>query len=288
MPPQIANAFLQSNQSAIRLFTKLQQGGVALKNGTTYTSADFVREWNGGGKKFLETHWRDAANTAAHAISAADRAEMRAAGLEDDAADDSAREMMQGKHEWIPTNFLGYVVEWAISKHNDIRWIYFADVLRIPTRLVVVHPSRCREPDAKDDPLGLQGHVGAIYLKGKGKGYTQRIKSQSTYHDELREILKGCLSITANDPELYGQALEQHIDHWYWTGDLTSAATACKLSATTFAAMPCPYYYNSGRSQYAAWGPTMGDMASKLTEGWAEWTRINQNQFAAGLTLSAR
>jgi hypothetical protein len=288
MPPQLPSAFLAANQSAVNLFTKLQKGGVQLKGGKTYTAEQFVKEWPAGGKKFLETHWRDAANTAVHPSTAEDRAELAAAGIDDEGADDLERELFQGKHEWIPTNYLGYVVEWAIGCHNDIRWIYFAEVLRIPTRLVVIHPRKVRESAGAGDLLGLHGHVGALYLKGKGKSYSQRIKAQATFHDELRDLLKECLSITRNDPARYAQGLEEHIKDWYWTGDLTSAATACGYSATDFAKLPCPYYFNSGRAKYESWGATMGNMASILTEGWATWKAINQNQFAAGMMLPPR
>jgi hypothetical protein len=287
MPPQLPSAFLEANQSAVNLFTKLQKGGVQLKNGSTYTSEQFVKEWSAGGKKFLETHWRDSANTPVHALSAADRKEMAAAGLDDEGIEDVNREMMQGKHEWIPTNFLGYVVEWGISHHNDIRWIYFAEVLRIPTRLVVIHPRKTRESAGGTDPLGLHGHIGALYLKNKG-AYDQRIKAQAVFHDELRDLVKESLSITQNDPTKYKKGLEEHIRDWYWTGEIAPAATACGLSATDFVKLPCPYYFNSGKAEYESWGQTMGDMARTLTEGWANWNRINQNQFAAGLTLRPR
>jgi hypothetical protein len=287
MPPQLPTAFLQCNQSAVNLFSKLQKGGVQLPGGKTYTSEQFVKEWPAGGKKFLETHWRDTANVAVHPSSAADRAEMAALGMDDEGIDDVNREVFQGKHEWIPTNFLGYVVEWAIAKHNDIRWIYLAEVLRIPTRLVVIHPRKVRESAGSGDPIGLHGHIGAVYLKTKGS-YGQRIKAQAVFHDELRDMVKECLSVTRNEPAKFTKDLEGHIKDWYWTGDIASAATACQLTATDFAKLPCPYYFNSGRSEYESWGATMGDMARSLAEGWANWTRINQNQVAAGMMLSPR
>ena len=36
-----------------------------------------------------------------------------------------------GSYSLLPTNYLGYVVEWSIGKYNDIRWVYLAEVLRI-------------------------------------------------------------------------------------------------------------------------------------------------------------
>jgi hypothetical protein len=288
MPPQLASAFLQCNQNAINLFARLQKGGVQLKNGKTYSTAQFVKEWSAGGKTFLESHWRDPANTAVHAMTAEDRREMKSAGMDDDGTADAAREMYQGKHEWIPTNLLGYVAEWGIGHYNDIRWIYLAEVLRIPTRLVVIHPRKIRESPGPNDPLGLHGHVGALYLKGKGRSYSQRIKGQPVFHNALRDLLRDCLSITTNDRAKYIKGLEEHIEEWYWTGDLSSTATACHMTATAFAALPCPYSFNSGAAQYESWGATMGDMAAKLAEGWALWNKINQNQVAAGLTMALR
>jgi hypothetical protein len=109
---------------------------------------------------------------------------MPAAGVDDEDIEDANREMFRGKHEWFPTNYLGYVVEWSIGRYTDIRWIYFADVLRIPAPLVVLDPTKVRESAGAAAPLGLQGHVGALHLKGKGKRYNQRIKGEERSNTE--------------------------------------------------------------------------------------------------------
>jgi hypothetical protein len=290
MPPhKLHSAFLQAGQNVVNLLSKLQKGGIDLQGGSTYTAQQFAADWDSGGKQFLEAYWRDSANTTVHSSTAAElRAVLGDEELGDQEAQDLNRELFQGKHEWIPTNYLGYVVEWSIGKYNDIRWVYLAEVLRIPTRLVVIHPRKLRASGGANDPLGLQGHVGAVYLKSGRSGYSQRTKGQGPFHDELRDLVKASLSATSNDPSRYYRALTEHITAWYWTGDLGSAAVACGMTATALAALPCPYYFNSGQSQYESWGPTMGDMASRLSEGWAIWLKANQNQFAAAQFLPPR
>jgi hypothetical protein len=119
MALKISQAFERCNKNAVNLLCKLavKGGGVELANNSMYTAEAFVNEWNSGGKKFLEDYWRDSANTPTKTLSKEDKAALgdaMDATDEEDLADeaDNSRELFHGKHEWIPTNYLGYVVEW--------------------------------------------------------------------------------------------------------------------------------------------------------------------------------
>lgn len=285
MPRNIAAAFDRANRNAVRLLMLLLDRGVDLGNGRTYTGQDFVREWKQGGKEFLEGQWRDTANVPTR--SAQSLRETSALFDDGDADPVEWTEMMQGKHEWIPTNMLGYVVEQSLLLGGDIRWAFLADTLRIPTRLVVIHPRKMRHPTA-ENPLGIHGHVGAVYVQAKTRSWRQQTKSQGPFHDELRDLLRTHLSAARNDLDGFVRALHEHVADWYWRGDVHAAAVACGMTPAEFAAAPCPYAYNSGAATYASWGRTMGDMARTLQEEWKTWDAIIDNSHAAARHLVAR
>ena len=264
---QIALSLCQSN--VVNLLVKLYGGGVRLPDGSIYTPSEFAEEWEVGGKKILERYWRDPANKpTGHLYSG------------EDADQDTLREMWQGKHEWIPTDMLGYVIENACLFHGDIRWVYLAEVLRTPTRYVIVKPSKLKRPE-KINPMGLTGHVGALYVP-TGGNKKPLFKGQATFHDALRAILKRCLSSATNRIDSYVLELKSHIKDWYWQGDLVSVAAFCGgTSLHQFSQLPCPYLYLSGSSQYTRWGDNMEQMARSLAEGWALWNQVMSNQVNA-------
>ena len=283
--PKVSQAFERCNKSVVNLLVQLAKGDVELADKSKYTAADFVKEWTNGGKKFIEDYWRDSANTPTKTLSKDDKAALGDAMDTTDADDvddaaDNDRELYQGKHEWIPTNYLGYVVENGLLKHKDLGWVYLAEVLRIPTRLVVTVPSKKCVIDSQNS-LGLHGHVGALYTKSKAGAYRPQFKGQATFHNELRAIVKESLSYTKSDAAAYMKALVTHIQEWYWQGDLDSVAKTYKMTATDFGKLACPYFFNSGKNEYTSWGQTMADMASKLTKDWADWNKVMQNQMTA-------
>jgi hypothetical protein len=285
MPKNIAAAFDRANRNVMRFVTLLLNGGIEV-GGEMYTGQDFVREWTQGGKKFLEDHWRDTANTATRTrLTQAAQDEFWEGQYEADDVTDACHqwaERWQGKHEWIPTNMLGYVVEQSLLHTGDVRWVFLAEVLRIPTRLVVVHPRKFRHPTTAN-PIGIHGHIGAVYVRDSAGAYKQQIKQQAIFHNALRELIRAHLSAARNDIDGYVRGLQDHITDWYWRGDIQGAADACGTTATAFASTPCPYFYNSDVATYSSWGPTLGDMARTLHEEWQTWTnQIDINRAAAG------
>src|SRR5262249_48736356 len=173
------------------------------------------------------------------------------------------REKFQGKHEWIPTDMLAYVIGCA-AKHKDPTWLYLAEVLRIPTRAVVVLPGKV-SPD-------LTGHIGALYTTTGRRKFKPITTGQAAFHDVLRDILRKHLNNQANNPEAYEKDLFDHIDEFYWQGN---DIPGLNLNSE------CPYYFLSGQSQYSQWGPTYGDMRNTLEDMWTTWKVVSQNQFAA-------
>jgi hypothetical protein len=200
-------AVAQGGQGVVYMLNRLITGQDIQTSKGAFTAQHFAKEWNGGGKKLIEQHWRDTANQpTGHDAPTPDY------DPSDDVEDRDTyyeREFMQGKHEWIPTNMLGYVVEQAFH-HKDPQWLYFAEAIRIPTRFVVVFPE-------KVGASALTGHVGALFAYNSGK-YRAITKGQAKFHDVLRELLKAYLNPSKNDKLGYEQAFFKHVHEYYWQG----------------------------------------------------------------------
>lgn len=279
-------AFTACERNVFKLLCKLFEGGVQIGAGSTYTVGDFSRDFNPKGKKLVEGYWRDPANTpTGHDIRTVEEVEG-----DEEPDEDSSREMWQGKHEWIPTNMLSYVVEHAFN-HNNMKWLYLVEVLRTPTRLVILNPAKggyARSPMSADvhKKFGLSGHVGALYIeKTKGK-FSALTKNQAKFHDELRGILKNHLSSKTDDPDGFVRDLFFHVGDWYWQGDTTAIAAHYSMSQAAFEQTPCPYYLLTGVKEYTSWGATMGDMAQTLKQEWAISNELLSHQIKALSSVS--
>ncbi len=263
---QALAAVAKGGQGVVYMLNHLITGNSIQTSGGTFTAQDFAKEWKGGGKKLIEQHWRDTANqSTGHDAPTAEY------DPSDDVEDRDAyyeQEFMQGKHEWIPTNMLGYVVEHAFH-HKDPQWLYFAEALRIPTRIVVVFPE-------KVGASALTGHVGALYTYTQSSGkYRAVTKGQAKFHDALRALLTTYLNASKNDKLGYEQAFFKHVHEYYWQG----IGYPTGLNAFS----DCPYFYNSGVSQYSPWGSKMWEMAGKLKEGWDVWRVVARQVFESSL-----
>jgi hypothetical protein len=127
-----------------------------------------------------------------------------------------------GKHEWIPTNYVGEVVARAQQELQTgsadaskgagaaVRWVRFQNRFRSPTDIIIYNPvgEALREisfpgPKGRVSKVAvLQGHVGAVYAPVTGTEYLpestpgkndpSRIKQQTQYqgpwHNRLRDI----------------------------------------------------------------------------------------------------
>jgi len=233
----------------------------------TYSRDAFVEDWKNGGKQKCETKWRDEAfaKTKPQVIDE-DLADFYDE-LEDVADSD---ELISGKHEWIPTNMLGYVVEHSFVKRQNMRWFYLAEVLRVPTNIVVIHPKFAKYAGQGD--FGISGHVEAVFIKQKSKksGYQSRTKGQPGFHEMLRKILRAHLNETTDDIAGFAGSLAKFMKASCWLGNdcLDEVAATCNMTRTVFCAAPCPYFYKSGSGQYTSWGKTMQDMSSRLQQEW--------------------
>jgi hypothetical protein len=222
--------------SPTALLYQILTGGAQLSNGQTLTSTAFFEEWTRGGKQQFETLWRDHAGArTGHMIPKED---LDPSADEGDDDPEYVDERFTGKHEWIPTNMVGYVIEHAsrLSDLPAITWLQLAEVLRTPTRWVIHKPYPSGER--------LTGHVGALYKNGKAL-----TKGQKAFHDDLRQILRENLTNSKSDPESFCAQLIQYIETNCWQG---TAVTGFKDSDA------CPYSYND--SGQVRWGLTVEEM----------------------------
>lgn len=257
----------------ISLLVKLLDGKTITVGADTFTLADFASEWKAGGKDAVEGDWRDSANTRTGGqapIASYDPAYSEVVGNDGD--DQYEIEIRSGKHEWIPTNMLAYVVENAVH-HQDAggaqKWLSMAEALRTQTRLVVLKPTTT---------ANITGHVAAVYKQKPTNTleYVQLTKGQAGFHDELRTILKANLSPTRSNPDNFRTELTAFIQKRFWLGEAIPGINDSD---------PCPYYFNSGASEFTSWGPTMGDMRKRLSDGWAIEHQIMVNAFASILAI---
>jgi hypothetical protein len=265
---QALQAEKASNGGLISLLVKLIGGKtISLASGNSFGINEFAKEWSSGGKMAVESDWRDTANVqTGHSAPVLDYdPEYSETG---DGDDQYEIEFRSGKHEWIPTNMLGYVIEMAV-KHNDAelarKWLGLAEVLRTPTRYVMLKPA---------GKGVLSGHVGALYLQSQNGKFKQLTKGQAGFHDELRAILKNNLSATRSNPDNYRKELLEFIQKRFWLGE---SSIWIDDSAS------CPYFYNSP-SGSTSWGATMGVMRKALADAWGTEMQSLENAFTAFLS----
>jgi len=266
---QLRVAYDQCNKSMALLVSKLCGLGVTLTDGSNYTGQDFSNDWsNNGGKKWLEQAWRDKANctTGHNNVEAVDD--------ESDEIVYSGAEIYQGKHEWIPTDILGYVVE-KCYLHKDSTFVALAEVLRTPTRAVVFKPNLYVYAKTPKNPLGLAGHVMSVMVKYSDGTYHSKHKKQAAFHDCLRKCLKANLNDHKYDVRTFWANLQDIINQWVWKGSLADLG-----NIDNNADCSC-YNYNSSKSGYDNWGNTMGEWATKLNNDWANEDQILENNFIA-------
>ncbi|MGW0885655.1 hypothetical protein ACWD35_40220, partial [Streptomyces sp. NPDC002671] len=95
------------------------------------------------------------------------------------------RDLDDGKHEWIPTDYLLEVVESAIGHHEKgdlekgLDWLRLQDALRSPTNHVI-----WRVLDT-EGALSLGAHVGTFYTRERKSTLTNGTKD---FHDGLRNL----------------------------------------------------------------------------------------------------
>ena len=118
-----------------------------------------------------------------------------------------------GEHEWVPTNYIGRVVERArkaqVPEGAEAAgmWMRFQNEFRTKTKFLIYQPKggtvqtvpHTRDPQDSSKTVGgqaqvLQGHVGAVYAPVKQNNYDDKnrvvsqVKGQGPWHDGLRKI----------------------------------------------------------------------------------------------------
>ena len=121
---------------------------------------------------------------------------------------DKFRAADDGMHEWIPSNQIEAVVEKAKTSKEGATWVDLQNELRSPTNTVIFGPKEgIAAPDGKG--LLLQGHVGALYLKG-----VMQTKKEAEFHDQLRAAFAA-----AKDIGDCVDKLKLVMLNWMWTGE---------------------------------------------------------------------
>jgi len=211
---------------------------------------EFVDEWPNGGKFLVEDLWRLDPNVK-HGSALTDSGTYE-------------QQYTYGQHEWIPTDLVSYVVEWA-QHHREPIWIHLASVLRVPTRYVVLKP----KPDSSyDSGFRVTGHVGAVYLL-KGTKYVQQTAKEPEFHEGLREILRKNLNKSAHNLDTYHIELKRFIKETLWQGDKDLIGES----------VDCPYYFLSLTNTHTSWGKKMGNMRHELQEGWKKQDEVFEHNF---------
>lgn len=154
-----------------------------------------------------------------------------------------------GKHEWIPTDYVGEVIAHAHAvsttecEETAVRWVEFQDELRSPTKMLIFNPAKetykvtvnrlrdISDPAKKTKkdltqavPV-LQGHTGAVYAPYSGNSYRDdnvpQTKGQKQWHDKLRAIFNTNKS-NQNSSVAMKKVLSEidtHVNDTLWEGN---------------------------------------------------------------------
>ncbi len=176
---------------------------------------------------------------------------------------DKADDLTEGKHEWIPTNMIPYMVENVNAKAGQ--WRAAMDLLRSPTQFIIYKPPAINPHYTAGQPLSafwdLNGHVGALYHKNFP---TSRIQNMGPWHDGLREILKSHLNLANGTEDFLGyvNALSAYMSNTVWEGLYHNLSIDPKT-------IPCDYYMDSKCTQL--WGANLHEMTQTLHAGCLAW-----------------
>jgi len=208
------DAFNESDLSLTGFIWKVLKNGVILNDGRVFTKADLLKAMSkSDGKKLIGDHWRDT-NNAVH-----------------------GGQLIQGKHEWILTSNLIYVIENAKSLKDLEIWFMAAEMLRSPTQNVIFDfdLSQSEVNALVNDGVKLSelqklgAHPGALYEeRGSNdekkldpkKHNKQAVQGSSKFHDRLESLLKTYLNPQKSDISGYLQGLLDFHKKEIWSGTI--------------------------------------------------------------------
>ena len=125
--------------------------------------------------------------------------------------EDKFRDADDGKHEWIPSNYIPNVIDRAHSAKEGVAWVELQHKMRSPTNLILFKPSKWDVVDKGGKTLIPQGHSGAAFDKVTGFALTEH---QAEFHDELRKVFDG--SKTIQDTVV---GMKTVVAKWVWDGE---------------------------------------------------------------------
>lgn len=211
----MVDAFRQSDLSLTGFIWRVLKSGYTLNDNRGFTKADLMKAMStSDGKKFLGDYWRDT-NNAVH-----------------------GNQVIQGKHEWILTSNLTYVIEHAQNIKDLEIWFMAAEILRTPTQSVVFDFNLKQDEvdylvniGGKLSDLGKVGaHPGALYeerddldvkKQDPKKHNKQAVQGSSLFHARLENLLKTYLNPQKNDIAGYLQGLLDFHDNEIWSGTIS-------------------------------------------------------------------
>lgn len=208
----LKDAYAETNLSLVGLLWKSLSEGYTLQDGRELKKVDLIQALNTkDGKKFLGSHWRDKAN------------------------EEHGDQIIQGKHEWILTSELMYVIQHAKTAADLEIWFMAAEILRVPTQDVIFNFSlskddveQMQEQGLKLSELGIVGaHPGGLYeernagddKKTSSQWNKQAVAGSQGFHSRLSELLHGFLNEDVSDIEGFLESLIDFHATEIWSGE---------------------------------------------------------------------
>ena len=173
--------------------------------------------------------------------------------------EDKFRDADDGKHEWIPSNYIPKVIERAHSTKEGVAWVELQHKMRSPTNLILFKPSKWDVVDKGGKAFIPQGHSGAAFDKTSGFQLTEH---QGQFHDELRTVFDN--SKTVADTVAGMKAV---VAKWVWDGEPLKYPVAKNI--VTHDGKPLGPNAHAQQVQRAAYGEVM-DMLDGIEKVVAE------------------
>jgi hypothetical protein len=265
----------EHNNSLVNLLNKIAKDAANQNFDDLKTFLEYYKEKEV--RKDVDRKWRDKAKSRRHG------------------------QVIDGKHEWIPTNLLSYMLAMAAG-WEDVRWLIGMEVLRTPCSSLIYRGTLRKAPKLQEDGptiymnahklkegaavseiVDLQGHVGSLYRDKESKVSACQV-GMPGWHKHLREIIARRLNTGVDDLKGFTSELVQFIGTTIWSGSLDQLANFATERAGYLTAnatkIACDYYSDRKGTR---WGncKTLAEMAMHQTNGYQQFTAILLNQFLA-------
>jgi hypothetical protein len=265
----------EHNNSLVNLLNKIAKDAANHNFDDLKTFLEYYKEKDV--RKDVDRKWRDKAKSRRHG------------------------QVIGGKHEWIPTNMLSYMLAMAAG-WEDVRWLIGMEVLRTPCSSLIYRGTLRKAPKVpqsgptlymnalklKDGTtlsqiVDLQGHVGSLYRKKETKVGACQV-GMPGWHGHLREIIYRRLNTGVDDLKGFTSELLQFIGTTIWSGGIDQLANFATEKAgvltSNAAKIPCDYFSDR---KGTPWGnsKTLADMSIHQATGFQLFTSVLLNQFLA-------